>query len=248
MLAHGLEHHGWEWIASMPAVAGLIAGVAHVVTGPDHLAAVAPLAVEQRRNPWLAGSIWGIGHSGSIWLLAVLALLFRETLPINAISAVAERLVGVVLIAIGLWGLRRVMALHVHTHTHTHVTHKRGTHQHTHTHVHASRPGEPHEHATESHAHPHSMLGIGALHGLAGTSHFVGVLPALGMPSRESALAYALAFGIGSIVGMGVFSGALGWLIQASDSSGRRLTKAMLSLSSVAAIGVGAWWCKMTIL
>ena len=48
---------------------GLLAGSLHVVTGADHLAALLPLAVGQRRGAWVLGARWGIGHS-----LGVLAI------------------------------------------------------------------------------------------------------------------------------------------------------------------------------
>ena len=43
---------------------------------------------------------------------------------------------------------------------------------------------------------------MGVLHGVAGTSHFLGVLPALAMPTRAAALVYIAAFGGGSILAM----------------------------------------------
>ena len=149
---------------------------------------------------------------------------------------------GVVLVAVGVWGLVRVARLHVHSHTHTHESASGHTHTHAHTHVHAATPGEAHEHRSRKHAHTHSLLGIGALHGLAGTSHLLGIIPALGMPTRSGAAWYVLAFGVGSIVGMGIFTGAIGMILRAASATGRNLTKGMLSLSSVAAIAIGAWW------
>jgi len=43
-------------------LAGLAAGLIHVLSGPDHLAAVAPLA-GGRGRAWRAGFLWGLGHS-----------------------------------------------------------------------------------------------------------------------------------------------------------------------------------------
>ena len=249
VLAHGDHEQVNALFSAMPIIAGLIAGVAHVLTGPDHMAAVAPLAVEQHRRTWIAGCLWGIGHSGSVFLLASLALIFREALPIDTISSWAEFLVGFVLIAVGVWGVHRVIRLHVHTHTHMHThTHESAdghAHEHAHTHVHATAPGKDHAHRGKTHSHSHSLLGIGALHGMAGTSHLLGVIPALGMPTRAGAVGYTIAFGLGSIIGMGVFAGAIGMLIRAASSSGRNITKGLLSLSSIASIGVGVWWLSV---
>jgi hypothetical protein len=85
--------------------AGLVAGAVHVVTGPDHLAAVAPLAVDARASAWRAGLRWGLGHSAGVAVVGLLALGLRETLPIDALSSVSERLIGVTLIGLGLWGV-----------------------------------------------------------------------------------------------------------------------------------------------
>ena len=45
------------------ALSGLIAGMVHVLAGPDHLAAVAPLAAGSGAGRWRAGFTWG-GGSG----------------------------------------------------------------------------------------------------------------------------------------------------------------------------------------
>lgn len=97
--------------------AGLAAGLLHVFSGPDHLAAVAPLAAATGRS-WRAGVQWGVGHTVGVLLIALLLLAAKEQLPLELISAYSERIVGVSLIAIGLWGLwkatRAVVRLHSH--------------------------------------------------------------------------------------------------------------------------------------
>ena len=81
------------------------AGLLHVFSGPDHLAAVAPLAADRRRrNQWRTGLQWGVGHTAGVVLIAPAAAVVREQLPLDAISAYSERIVGVALI-VGVWGL-----------------------------------------------------------------------------------------------------------------------------------------------
>ncbi len=234
---------------------GLLAGGGHVLAGPDHVAAVAPLAIDSRRRTWRTGLYWGLGHSGGVWLLAGLALLLREGLPIESLSTWSERLVGFVLVAIGLWGLRRGLAARVHTHVHTHdgVEH---AHIHVHAggvHTHAHAPAaEPHPapaapHAATpaplaAHSHGHGALGVGVLHGLAGTSHLLGVLPALLLPTRAAAAAYVLGFGLGSIAAMTAFAAALGLVARRFDRAGTRAFRGLLLGSCVAAITVGVFW------
>ena len=95
---------------SMIAVlTGLIAGAVHVVSGPDHLTAVAPLAVQRPRRAWLPGVRWGLGHSAGVALVGLLSLWLRDLIPVDLLSTWGERLVGVMLFGIGWWALRRAL-------------------------------------------------------------------------------------------------------------------------------------------
>src|SRR6185436_4280791 len=110
-------------------VTGSLAGLVHVLMGPDHLAAVAPLAAAGRRRGWFAGWTWGIGHAAGVVAVAALAVLLRDVLPaVDAISAWGERVVGAALVAIGLWALRRSLGVQPGSHVH-------GVYAHDHLHV-----------------------------------------------------------------------------------------------------------------
>jgi len=220
------------------AITGLLAGLVHVVSGPDHLAAVAPLAVGQHRDLWRTGTRWGLGHSAGVALVGVMAFALREMLPIERISVWSERVVGVMLIGIGLWALRRALRVEVHAHRHEHDG---GEHEHLHFH------GPDHLHAAEaSHArgpgHPHAAFGIGTLHGLAGSSHFLGVLPTLALPDWASAASYLGGFAAGTVVAMGGFSVVLGFLGRWFSRDHLAVYRGMVRVSALAAIGVGCWW------
>src|SRR3954468_22825204 len=135
--------------------AGLAAGLLHVFSGPDHLAAVAPLAADGDRNHWRTGLQWGFGHTAGVLMIAALLLLVREQLPLDAISAYSERIVGVALIAVGAWGIWK-----------------------------ASRT------TTKSHSHAGTSFAMGTVHGLAGSSHLFGVVPALAFSARTDSILY----------------------------------------------------------
>ncbi|HAB14849.1 MAG TPA: High-affinity nickel transporter [Verrucomicrobiales bacterium] len=215
-------------------LAGLAAGFLHVVSGPDHLAAVAPLAVRAHRGAWQTGVRWAIGHSAGVAVVGLLAVAFRGVLPVEAISSWSERLVGVLLIGIGLWSLRQAARIQIHSHTHTHDGE---THEHVHFHAPESASGRH----PVAHSHRHAAFGIGTLHGLAGSSHFLGVLPALALPTTGAAVAYLLAFAVGTVVAMAGFSSALG--LFSRRTGGRRLAyRGLLQACAGAAIGIGAWW------
>jgi sulfite exporter TauE/SafE len=218
---------------------GLTAGLLHVWSGPDHLAAVAPLAVAQRRSRgagWLTGLRWGLGHAGGALLVGLASLLLREALPLAWLSAWSERVVGVVLIGIGLWGLRQAFSKNLHAHEHSHDDA-------SHVHVHAHRHANAHQHSQPAHhRHTHAAFAVGTLHGLAGSSHLLGVLPALAFPSPIEAAIYLVAFGLGTVAGMVAFSSACGWLASRPWTTGLAGYRGVMGACALAALAVGGFW------
>lgn len=217
-------------------VTGLVAGAIHVVSGPDHLAAVAPLAADSRRRAWEVGLRWGIGHAGGVMFVGVLSLLLRDWLPLEAISSWSERLVGVMLIGIGLWGVRRALSGRVHTHEHEH-----DGRQHVHIHAHDGATAHTHAHAAE-HRHTHTAFAVGTLHGAAGSSHFLAVIPALAFATMNEAVFYLAAYGGGTVVAMMVFSSLVGLSARSLAADSARAYRQMMASCSLAAVAVGGWW------
>ncbi len=84
---------------------GLLLGLAHLVSGPDHLAAVAPLT--RGRRDWRVGLSWGLGHAVGVALVALALWAVGHAIALDQIGSLGERLVGLSLIAVGLWSLRR---------------------------------------------------------------------------------------------------------------------------------------------
>ncbi|MEK7476654.1 MAG: High-affinity nickel transporter [Candidatus Coatesbacteria bacterium] len=211
-------------------LSGLLAGLVHVLSGPDHLAAVAPLAAAGRGG-WRTGARWGLGHVAGVLLVGLLALALRGILPVERVSGWSERLVGLVLIGIGAWGLFRAWRGRVHAHGHTH-----DGHGHVHVHLH-----EGHAPPAVAHAHIHAAFAVGVVHGLAGSSHILGVLPALALPFAQGAT-YLVAFGIGTVAAMAGFSEALGHLAGRAAARGTDLYRGLMATTGAAAILVGIYW------
>ena len=106
---------------NFPFLAGFLAAVLHVISGPDHLAAITPLAIEARKKVWRIGLFWGIGHLSGMIFIGILFFLFRELIPVEAISEHSELLVGFVLLAVGAWAIFRIFQKgrdHKHPHVH----------------------------------------------------------------------------------------------------------------------------------
>ena len=213
----------------LTAVTGALAGLFHVLAGPDHLAAVAPLAVDRRRRGWIAGWTWGVGHASGVVAVAVLAVLLRDALPpLETISAWSERLVGAALIVVGFWALRRSARVQPAPHIH-------GPFRHDHLHVQAG----PHWLRRLGHAHASFCLGV--LHGVAGSSHFLGVVPALALPTRGAALTYIAAFGVGTVAAMTAFAAVVSRAAGPAQSH-HRMHRSLLVASALLAIIVGGIW------
>ena len=220
-------------------VSGFLAGTIHVMAGPDHLAAVAPLSMDGKESSWRTGMRWGFGHAGGVILVGLLSLGLREVLPIHALSQWAERLVGVALLGVGLWGLHKAFRNRVHVHEHTHDG---ATHQHIHVHTHGGESHSSAEASRHSHTHTHAAFAIGTLHGLAGSSHFLGVLPALAFPSTAQAISYLAAYGVGTIAAMTGFSSAIGLVSQTILLKRAGAYRSLMVLFSASAMVVGGYW------
>ncbi len=213
--------------------AGLIAGALHVISGPDHLAALAPLALQKPTQSLASGALWGAGHAGGVVVLGILGQVVGHLLDIELVSGWSEVVVGALLIVIGGWSIKKALGIVVHSHPHERAG--EGPHEHVHVHF----KGEEGEHIS----HRHAALGVGFLHGVAGAGHLFGVLPSLALPPTSAAL-YLAAYLVSAVSAMALFGGLLGRL--ALLKQGRAIRPAIIS-SGVVSILVGAYWAVSAI-
>ncbi len=238
-------------LAAYPLIFGIIAAMAHVLSGPDHLAAVGPLAVNVKIKSWLIGMSWGIGHLTGMLLIGVLFFYFRELIPVDYISDNSEKIVGGLLIVIGIWSLSRLYRYNSskkHKHVHTHQTDEGETYIHHHEHKHGDATVHIHTHQKHEKQTYWAALGIGIIHGLAGVSHFISLLPTLAFPSKTDSAFYLVGFGIGTIFAMVLFSVILGYMAQKASRNKRNLMlKIITGITGLCAIFVGIYWIFYTI-
>ena len=214
----------------LTAFTAALAGVVHVLSGPDHMAAVVPLAIADRRRGWFAGWTWGLGHASGVVVVATLAVMLRDLLPpIDLISSWGEKLVGGALIAVGIWALRRGWDIGQAPHAHNGVQH-----------VHVLVRSGPRVMQRLGHAHAAFLMGI--LHGVAGSSHFLGVLPALALPTRSGAMTYVLVFGAATVAAMTAFAAVVGIAAGRSEVRGTAAHRALVLTGAAVAIVVGGFW------
>jgi hypothetical protein len=218
--------------ALLIVLGGITAGLIHVFSGPDHLAAIAPLAMKRQRGAWLTGFRWGIGHASGVAFVGILSLILRGILPVDLISNWSDRLVGVLLVGIGLWMLRKAFLVHTHSHAHDDESHE-------HIHVHGRKGAKMH--AVRKHVHTHAAFGIGTLHGLSGSSHFLAIIPSLAMPSNALAVIYLGSYGAGTVVAMILFASAIN-SISMRFAGRAKVYRAFMFGCSALALVIGSAW------
>jgi ABC-type nickel/cobalt efflux system permease component RcnA len=239
------DHHHHDIGVHAPIVIGLLASFMHVVSGPDHLAAVTPLAIDNKLKAWIIGLGWGAGHTLGMLLIGLLFILFRNFLPIEAISEYGEAVVGAVLIAIGAWAFWKIFrkpSHHSHAHPHTHHD-EHGTYTHVHEHGHPQTNVHRHMHPKAVRQSFFTAIFIGVIHGLAGVSHLVGMLPTLAFPTVFDSGMYLTGYGLGTITAMVVFSFALGFVAWQSDEKFKPIIfKSIQFAGASLSVVVGLFW------
>jgi len=208
-------------------VGGLTLGCLHALD-VDHVAAVT-VFVSKHPHPRQAATLgirWGMGHTLSVFVLGGLSLMLKFFIP-PLVQSLAEVLVGILLIAIGVWVLRdslRRRDIHLHTHAHDGV-------EHIHFHSHQDRP---------DHSHTHSMFLIGATHGFAGTASLMVIVPLTVTTSFFTAAVYLILFGIGTIAAMGTLAYFMGKL--ATSMKEPHILPRIQALAGLVSIVVGLLW------
>ena len=183
---------------------GFAAGLVHVFTGPDHLAALAPFASRsENTKPWQLGLRWGIGHASGAIFIGIIIWLLKDNVYVEKLSASAENIVGMLLILVGAIGLHSGLKQKIHSHEHNHFGIR---HSHIHSHISLSKS------AHNNHQHSHAALGIGLLHGTAGGTHLWILLPTLTISRLDSLSLYLSAYTLGTIASMIIFTTTIGHL------------------------------------
>ncbi len=183
------------------------------------------------------GFRWGIGHSVAVLALGGVLLLTGIRWP-QRYDAIGEAVVGIMLIGLGVWALRSSRKLHLHGPT------EHGDHAHLHLHGGPPAHGHPHSSVPSTHHHHdgHGITLVGLMHGFAGSSGVIALVPVTLIHRIDVGLAYLAAFGLGVTAGMVVYAMVAAYAMrQAAARSllwGRRIAGAV----GVAGIVVGVLW------
>lgn len=217
-------------------VAGFVIGLSHAFE-PDHVAAVATQATTSKQSRSLPvfrrlglgafkgsmlGALWGAGHTSTLLFVSLLIFVFSLSIP-SAIFSNLELVVGLMLVFLGIS---------------VYVNKKLFRKNHAHPHVHADGTVHTHEHNHDKvHHHGHRSYIIGCIHGLAGSGSLV-ILALSTLSDIQIILSFVLVFGVGSILGMMIVSGAIG-LPFAVFTHSERIHKTLRFVVGAISMGIG---------
>jgi len=217
---------------TFPLLAGAIAAILHVVSGPDHLAAVTPMAIETKRKTWHIGFYWGLGHLLGMLIIGLLFFMFKELIPVEAISGYSEQLVAIVLIGIGLWSLYKLF-------------YKEKIHVGSSINALENTDASTHSNKVHHRSNLRSSFSVGVLHGLAGIAHFILLLPALGFSTQFESMQYIIGFAIGTVLAMTAYTIVLGGITQKSGNN-KLLLNSIRVAGGAFALTIGMYWLHLT--
>ena len=69
---------------------GFTAGIIHVITGVDHLVAIAPTSFKRPGSALSSGLKWGLGHSIGVVSLGIISIGIKDITHVHRISSFAE--------------------------------------------------------------------------------------------------------------------------------------------------------------
>lgn len=207
---------------------GFLAGCLHTLSGPDHLAALAPLSIGRTRFESAAvGALWGCGHDAGQVIFGLLFLLLKDRLHVEVIRTWGTRVVGLTLLVIGALGIKEASEVP--------------------TPCVALENGECDVSVYEALENPavgkkkkigFATFATGIVHGLQPDALMM-ILPALALPSRVAGAAFLIMFLVGTVVAMGSYTVFLGSCSQALKKRIPRITEKLTWASSLVAIGFG---------
>ncbi|MCO5572420.1 hypothetical protein L7F22_026175 [Adiantum nelumboides] len=207
---------------------GLMAGCLHTLTGPDHLAALAPLSIGRTKLESVAvGALWGCGHDAGQVIFGLLFLLLKGKLQIELLRTWGARVVGMTLLAIGITGMKEAQEAAM-------VPCLAGSSSGL------SANGLPHMEPviTGKRNTGFATFATGIVHGLQPDA-LIMILPALALPSRVAGAAFLSMFLFGTVLSMSGYTAFIGSCSNALQKRIPRITEHLAWGSSLVAILVG---------
>jgi ABC-type nickel/cobalt efflux system permease component RcnA len=220
---------------------GLVLGMRHS-TDADHVVAISTIVSKQRsiRNAAFIGSVWGLGHTITIFIVGALIILFGVEIP-PRVGLSMEFSVAVMLILLGVLNLSGVMQKV--TSYFTPAIAARAI---------ASRPAPRDERRTRMQGWLDQSVGrfglyqclrplaIGLVHGLAGSAA-VALLVLSTIHNPAWATAYLLIFGAGTMIGMMCMTAAIAVPLTFAGDRFAKMSKYLATASGMVSLCFGSF-------
>ncbi len=210
-------------------------GLLHALDA-DHIMAVSTLASSQssentnqrRYSKTLFFCLqWAIGHGGILLLLGSLVIFAGVHIP-DYVSLYAEKMVGVILVALGLWIFwqfyQKKIQLQVHSHNGI-------------THVHLADSSN-----TSKSRHDHRPVLVGITHGLAGSAPVLAIVPIAQSGQGWFGLTYVAMFSAGVVLTMIIFGLVFSRLQYTLENYSRRVFDYSRLFLATLSISFGGYW------
>ncbi len=195
---------------------GFVLGLRHA-TDADHVVAVGAITTRERspRSALLIGVSWGLGHSLTVLAVGSAIVLFGLVIP-PRVGLGMEFSVALMLIVLGAINLQGAMSnLHAAAHP-------------------PAATGEP-SHGPRG---PWRALGVGIVHGLAGSAA-VALLVLASIQDPELAVLYLAVFGLGTIAGMVALTSALALPMAYAARRFQRFQSSLSRAAGVLSVALG---------
>lgn len=223
---------GIEWLTVFGI--GFILGLRHAFD-PDHFVAVSTIASRTGNlvKAAAAGLYWGIGHTITLFIVGMLFISFKATVP-ETLALSMEMVVGIMLVILGWTTFRNFQKKKIHVHVHKHEERE------THTHFHSHEEIDNHSHSHIKKMEQKSLI-IGMVHGLAGSGALV-LLTMSSLHTVTEAAIYILVFGVGTILGMLLFATLIGLPFVLLSKHSVQLEKKLGMLAGIVSIVFGLYF------
>lgn len=217
---------------------GLILGMRHS-TDADHVVAISTIVTRQKsiRGAAIVGSVWGIGHTITIFVVGSLIILFKVEIP-PRVGLSMEFCVAVMLVLLGVLNLSGAMQKITRFFTRARVQEPT-----------TSMPSSPSGSWLSNNGTAFGQLGIyhcirplviGLVHGLAGSAA-VALLVLSTIHDPVWATLYLLIFGAGTMLGMMVMTAAMAMPLNLAGERSATLSRYLGTVSGMASLCFGSF-------
>ncbi|WOL18592.1 hypothetical protein Cni_G27389 [Canna indica] len=203
---------------------GFFAGCLHTLSGPDHLAALAPLSIGRTRtDSAIVGALWGCGHEAGQVIFGLLFLMLKDHLHIEILHKWGTIVVGLTLLAIGALGIREASQVPASCAALDECQY-------------LAKPSDLSSGMKKEIGF--TTFATGIVHGLQPDA-LMPILPALALPSHLASAAFLCMFLIGTVFAMASYTVFIGSCAEALKQKAPRVREKLTWAASLVAASLG---------